>query len=73
MEERGGSLAHRANLAAAGERGVLVSGGSVAAGTGKMSGSVPPFGAPEDGGGHPWEEAGLLERWAGLGSPEGIS
>ena len=73
MEERDGSLAHRANLAAAGERGVLISGGSVVAGTGKMSGSVPPFGAPEDGGGHPWEEAGLLERWAGLGSPEGIS
>ena len=73
MEKKDGSLAHRANLAATGERGVLVSGGSVAAGTGKMSGSVPPFGAPEDGGGHPWEEAGLLERWAGLGSPEGIS
>ena len=43
------------------------------AGTGKMSGSVPPFGALEDGGGHLWEEAGLLERWAGLDPPEGKS
>ena len=69
IEVRGGSPVHRRDLASAGE--VLVSGGSVVAGTGKMSGSVPPFGAPEDGGRHPWEEAGLLERWADLDPPEG--
>jgi tRNA-splicing ligase RtcB len=73
IEERDGSLVHRSNLAARGDGEVLVSGGSVVAGTGKMSGSVPPFGALEDGGGHPWEEAGLLERWAGLDPPEGKS
>jgi tRNA-splicing ligase RtcB len=71
VEEREGSLAHRANLAAAVDGEVLVSGGSVVAGTGKMSGSVPPFGAPE--GGYPWEEAGLLERLAALDPPEGKS
>jgi tRNA-splicing ligase RtcB len=73
IEEREGSLAHRRDLVAGGDGEVLVSGGSVVAGTGKMSGSVPPFGAPEDGGAHPWEEAGLLERWAGLDPPEGES
>jgi tRNA-splicing ligase RtcB len=73
IEERDGSLVHRSTLAARGDGEVLVSGSSVVAGTGKMSGSVPPFGAPEDGGGHPWEEAGLLERWAGLDPPEGKS
>ncbi len=73
IEVREGSLAHRGNLASAGEGEVLVSGGSVVAGTGKMSGSVPPFGAPEDDGRHPWEEAGVLERWADLDPPEGIS
>jgi tRNA-splicing ligase RtcB len=73
IEERDGSLVHRRDLAARGDGEVLVSGGGVVAGTGKMSGSVPPFGALEDGGGHPWEEAGLLERWAGLDPPEGKS
>ena len=71
IEDRDGFLAHRMNLAAAGEGEVLASGGSVVAGTGKMSGSVPPFGVPEDS--LPWEEAGLLERWAGLDPPEGKS
>jgi tRNA-splicing ligase RtcB len=73
IEGRDGLLVHRSNLAARGEGEALVSGGSVVAGTGKMSGSVPPFGAPGDGGDHPWEEAGLLERWAGLDPPEGKS
>ena len=73
IEDRDASLVHRSNLAAKGEGGILVSGGSVVGATGKMSGSVPPFGAPEDGGDHPWEEAGLLERWAGLDPPEGTS
>ena len=73
IEERDGSLVHRSDLAARGDGEVLVSGGDVVAGTGKMTGSAPPFGAPEDGGAHPWEEAGLLERWAGLDPPEGKS
>jgi len=70
IDGHGGSLVHRRDLAAAGEGEVVVSGGSVAAGTGKMSGSVPPFGVPEDEGRHPWEEAGVLERWAALNRPE---
>ena len=71
IEDRDGSLAHRKRLAAAEEGEVLVSGGDVVAGTGKMDGSVPPFGVPEDDGRHPWEEAGVLERWADLGPTEG--
>src|SRR5215217_1894138 len=70
IERRNGPLVHRRDLAAAGEQEVLVSGGSVAAGTGKMSGSVPPFGALADDGRLPWEEAGVLERWAELSPPE---
>ena len=64
---------HRRDLAAAAGGEPLVAGGSVAAGTGKMSGSVPPFEDAEAGGEHPWEEAGLLERWAELHPPEGKS
>ena len=73
MEERDGFPLHRRNLAAANRGEVLVSGGNLVAGTGKMCASVPPFGAPEDDGRHPWEEAGLLERWAVLDPPEGKS
>jgi tRNA-splicing ligase RtcB (3'-phosphate/5'-hydroxy nucleic acid ligase) len=71
MEIREGSAVHRRGLAVAGEGNVLVSGGSVAAGTGKMALSAPPFGAPEDEGRRPWEEAGVLERWAALERTEG--
>jgi tRNA-splicing ligase RtcB (3'-phosphate/5'-hydroxy nucleic acid ligase) len=71
VEVRDVSPVHRTDLASAGEGEVLVSGGSVVAGTGKMSGSVPPFGSPEDDGRRPWEEAGVLERWADLDPPEG--
>ena len=70
IEGHEGSLVHRRDLAATGEGEVVVSGGSVAAGTGKMSESVPPFGVPEDKGHHPWEEAGVLERWAALDRPD---
>ncbi len=73
MQERDGSILHRQNLAAADTGEVLVSGGSVVGGTGKMCASVPPFGTPEDDGRHPWEEAGVLERWAELDPPEGKS
>jgi tRNA-splicing ligase RtcB (3'-phosphate/5'-hydroxy nucleic acid ligase) len=71
IENRAGSLVHRRGLAVVGEGEVLVSGGSVAVGTGKMFGSAPPFCAPEDDGRHPWEEAGVLERWADLDPTEG--
>jgi tRNA-splicing ligase RtcB (3'-phosphate/5'-hydroxy nucleic acid ligase) len=73
IEDRDGSLVHHRDLAAAGDGEALVSGGGVVAGTGKMAGSVPPFGAPEDDGRHPWEEAGVLERWADLDPTEGGS
>jgi tRNA-splicing ligase RtcB len=71
IEALGGALVHRRDLAAVGEGEVLVSSGSVAAGMGKMSRSAPPFGAPGGDGGLPWEEAGLLERWADLDPTEG--
>ncbi len=73
IEERDGFLVHRKDLAAAGEGDPLVSGGVVMAGTGKMWRSVPPFGAPERDGRWPWEEAGLLERWAALDPTGGES
>ena len=73
MQERNGFLWHRQNLTAADTGEILVSGGSVVGGTGKMCASVPQFGTPEDEGRHPWEEAGVLERWAELDPPEGKS
>ncbi len=71
IEESGGLLVHRNRFAEAGVQEVIVSGGDVAAGTGNMYGSVPPFGSPEDDGLWPWEEAGLLERWVRLDDPRG--
>ena len=71
IEVRDGVLIHRNNLAAVAEGGVLASGGAVAAGKGKMWRSAPPFGVPEDEGRWPWEEAGLLERWAELDPTRG--
>lgn len=59
LEAKGERLFHRDGLAAVGEGGALVSGLRVAAGAGRMFGSVPPFGAPEEEGRWPWEEAGL--------------
>jgi tRNA-splicing ligase RtcB len=73
IEVEGGLFLHRRDLAAAAGGDALVSGGSVVAGTGKMCGSVPYFDDPEVGGERPWEEAGLLERWAELHPPEGKS
>ncbi|MEW6636920.1 MAG: hypothetical protein AB1425_08940 [Actinomycetota bacterium] len=60
LEDAEGRLAHRDGLAAAGKGEVLISGGGVVRAAGKMSGSVPPFGA-ESGERRPWQEAGLLE------------
>ena len=66
VEDRDGLLVHRSGLAAAEGGSILVSGSSVVRGTGKMMGSAPPFGAPEEDGRWPWEEAGLSERWTEL-------
>jgi tRNA-splicing ligase RtcB len=71
IEERDGLLVHRKDLASAGDGGALVSGSYAAVGKGKMWASVPPFGISEEEGRWPWEEAGLLERWAELGLPGG--
>lgn len=66
VEDREGLLVHRDNLAAVGEGEALVAGGVVSGGTGKIWRSAPPFGVPEGEGLWPWEEAGLLVRWANL-------
>lgn len=66
FEERDGLLLHRQNLVSAGEGESLVSGSSVVEAAGGMLGSAPPFEAPEQDGGWPWEEAGLLERMGEL-------
>ena len=73
VEERDEFVVHRKDVAAAGEGDPLISGGVVVAGTGKMWRSAPPFGVPEDEGLWPWEEAGLLERWAVLDPTVGES
>ncbi len=64
--ERDGLVLHRNNLAAAGVGEALVAGRTVAAGTGKMLGSAPPFEAQEETGRWVWEEAGILTRWVVL-------
>lgn len=69
LEERDGYFTHRHGLAAAGDGGVLVAGDSIVVGKGRMPGSAPPFGVPEEVGGWPWEETGLCERVAVLEAP----
>jgi tRNA-splicing ligase RtcB len=71
IEERDGLLVHRKDLASAGDGEALVSGSYAAVGKGKMWASAPPFGISEEEGRWPWEEAGLMERWAELGLPGG--
>ena len=71
VEEREGRLVHRGGLASVEYGNVLVSGSYVAAGTGNMWASAPPFGVQEEEGRWPWEEAGLLERRTMLDPPEG--
>lgn len=68
LEERNGTILHRDGLAAAKEAEALVSGRSVAAGTGGMLESAPPFDVAEEDGRWPWEEAGILTRLATLES-----
>jgi tRNA-splicing ligase RtcB len=62
--ERDGWVLHRNNLVAVGTEEVLVAERTVAAGTGEMLGSAPPFDVAEEDGRWPWEEAGILARWA---------
>ena len=64
FEKRDGTVIHRDGLAVAEDGEVLVSGRSVAAGTGEMLRSAPPFGADEKNNRWPWEEADILRRWA---------
>lgn len=64
LEEQEGTILHRNGLAVVGDGEALVAGHSVAAGTGAMLGSVPPFGVDDEGEHWPWEEAGILQRWA---------
>jgi hypothetical protein len=45
-------------------REALVAGRTVVVGTGEMLGSAPPFDVAEKDGWWPWEEAGILTRWA---------
>jgi tRNA-splicing ligase RtcB len=71
IEERDGHLLHRRGLALVEDGDSLVCGRYAALGTGNMSSSAPPFGISEAEDGWPWEEAGLLERLAGLDPPEG--
>ena len=71
IEDQEGRLVHRGGIASVEEGNVLVCGSYVAAGTGNMWASAPPFGVPEEEGRWPWEEAGLMERWAVLDPPEG--
>ncbi|CAN5711613.1 hypothetical protein BH24ACT22_BH24ACT22_20070 [soil metagenome] len=62
FEERDNLMVHRGGLARIGDGEALVSGDSVATGTGAMLESATPFEAAEIEGVWPWEEAGLLER-----------
>jgi hypothetical protein len=68
LQERNGTVLHRNGLAAAEDGAALVSGGSIAAGTGAMMGNAPPFDAAEESELWLWEEAGVLTRWASLES-----
>ena len=64
FEERDGWVLHRNNFVAAATEEVLVAERTVAVGTGEMLGSAPPFDVAEEDGRWPWEETGILGRWA---------
>lgn len=66
LEERDGKALHRNGLAAVGVSEAFIAGRMVAAGTGELLGSAPPFEAPEKDGRWVWEEAGILTRWMAL-------
>lgn len=64
LEEWNGLVLHRNGLAAVGVGEVVVSGRTVAVGTGGILDSAPPFETPKEDGRWVWEEAGLLTRQA---------
>lgn len=66
LTRQDGRAVHRSGLSSRGEGEALLCGGDICRGKGRMHRSAPPFGAPEVSGRLPWEEAGLVERLAGL-------
>ncbi len=70
LAQEDGLLLHRRNLATAERENALVARNFVAAGTGAMRASAPPFGPNPEEDSWAWEEAGLLERVASLGPVE---
>jgi tRNA-splicing ligase RtcB len=70
LAQEDGLLLHRRNLAAVEREDALVTRSLVAAGTGAMRASAPPFGPNPEEDSWAWEEAGLLERVALLGPVE---
>jgi hypothetical protein len=71
LAQEDGLLLHRRNLATVEREDALVARNFVAVGTGAMRASAPPFGPNTEEDSWAWEEAGLLERVASLGSVEG--
>src|SRR5919112_4868310 len=67
LVQEDGELLHRRNLAAVEKEDALLARSFVAAGTGAMRASAPPFGPNPDEDSWVWEEVGLLERVASLG------
>ncbi len=70
LAQEDGLLLHRRNLATVEREDALVARNFVAAGTGAMRASAPPFGPNSEEDSWAWEEAGLLERVASLGPVE---
>jgi tRNA-splicing ligase RtcB len=71
LAQEDGLLLHRRNLATVEREDALVVRSVVVTGTGAMRASAPPFGPNPEEDSWAWEEAGLLERVASLGSVEG--
>ena len=66
LEEQDEWVLHRNGLAAVGAEQGLVTGRIIAAGTGEMLDSAPPFETLGEDGRWIWEEAGVLMRWVAL-------
>jgi hypothetical protein len=71
LAQEDGLLLHRWKLATVEREDALVARSFVATGTGAMRASAPPFGPNPEVDSWAWEEAGLLEKVASLGSIEG--
>ena len=70
LAQEDGLVLHRQNLAAVESEDAFIARSFVAAGTGAMRASAPPFGPNPNGDSWAWEEAGLLDRIATLGPVE---